>query len=108
MSLFSVKRPVVMYSGARYPMAALTFRAEKTTSSARSLGSPASMINGLNSLSRRTFSTDIFWCTIEGLLASSLCRYPIPDHKRKHKVGLNMFLLPTNISFFAISPCKLS
>ena len=48
MSRFSVKHLVVMYSGAKYPMATLTFRAKKTTSSARSLGILASMINRLN------------------------------------------------------------
>ena len=61
MSLFSVKRPVVIYSGARYPMAALVFRAEKTMSSARSLGRPESEINGLLCWSMRIFSTDMFW-----------------------------------------------
>lgn len=48
MSLFSVKRPIVMYSGARYPMAALVLRDEKIMSSARSLERPESEINALN------------------------------------------------------------
>lgn len=47
MSLFSVNRPVVVYSGARYPMAALALSIEKTISSARSLCRPESESKGL-------------------------------------------------------------
>lgn len=36
-SVFSVNFPVVTYSGAKYPMAALVLSAEKTKSSARRL-----------------------------------------------------------------------
>ena len=85
MSLFSVKLPVVMHSGARYPNAALVFRAEKTMSSARSLGRPESEINGLNSWSIRTLSADMLRCTSEGLSSLSLCRYPIPGRERRNK-----------------------
>lgn len=81
-SLFSVKRPVVIYSGARYPIAALVFRVEKTMSSASSLGRPESEINGLNCWLMRTFSTDMFWWIMAGLFSPWLCKYPIPGCKR--------------------------
>ncbi|BAS96019.1 Os06g0134750 [Oryza sativa Japonica Group] len=77
-SLFSVNRPVVAYSGARYPIAALAFRVEKTTSSARSLCSPGTDKRGVKWWSRRIFSADMFWCTTDGLLAFLLCMYSTP------------------------------
>jgi hypothetical protein len=55
-----VKRPVVVYSGAKYPMAALALSMEKTMSSARSLCRPESEIKGLYGLLMNTFSADIF------------------------------------------------
>jgi hypothetical protein len=51
---------VVVYSGAKYPMAALALSMEKTKSSARSLCSPESESMGLYHLSMNTFSADIF------------------------------------------------
>lgn len=60
-SLFSVKRPVVVYSGARYPMAALALSAEKTMSSVRSLCRPESESRGLSRWSMSTFSAEMFW-----------------------------------------------
>ena len=88
-SLFSVKLPVVMYSGARYPNAALVFRAEKTMSSARSLGRPESEINGLNRWSIRTLSAEMLLWTREGLFSSLLCRYPIPGWERRININVN-------------------
>lgn len=60
-SLLSVNRPVVVYSGARYPMAALVLSAEKTMSSVRSLCRPESESSGLSRWSMSTFSAEMFW-----------------------------------------------
>lgn len=77
-SLLSVNRPTVVYSGARYPMAALDLRVEKTTSSTKSLCSPESESRGLKCWSMRTFSADMFWWTRAGLLGLMPCKYSMP------------------------------
>lgn len=79
-SLFSVKRPVFVYSGARYPIAALALSDEKTVSSVRSLCRHESESRGSDHWLISTFLADMFWCTRDDGLLAFLhpCKYSIP------------------------------
>jgi hypothetical protein len=69
---------VVVYSGARYPMAALVLSAENTMSFVRRFCKPESASNGLHRWSIRTFSAVMFWWIRDGLFALYPCKYAIP------------------------------